>query len=218
MADIAIPPPAAGGFKRVLGKLDMTLFTVCAVLVVDTLAASALIGPSSLTWWLITLVVFFVPYGLMTAELGAAYPGEGGIQQWIQRAFGDRWAGRIAWYYWINVALWMPSAYILFAGMFAQLFWPDMSLWAKIALCVGHGRHRHSQHGYLEMGAQHRRTHQGSHHAADRRGRHRLLAAERIGERDHMGNAYPRLVGRAQLPAYHRLQFPWLRTHVRRRC
>jgi len=136
MADIATPPPTAGGFNRVLGKLDMTLFTVCAVLVVDTLAASALIGPSSLTWWLITLVVFFVPYGLMTAELGAAYPGEGGIQQWIQRAFGDRWAGRIAWYYWINVALWMPSAYILFAGMFAQLFWPDMTLWAKIALCV----------------------------------------------------------------------------------
>lgn len=136
MTDLANSRPSAKGFRRVLGALDMTLFTVCAVLVIDTLAASALIGPSSLTWWLITLVVFFIPYGLMTAELGAAYPGEGGIQKWIQRAFGDRWAGRITWYYWINVALWMPSVYILFAGMFAQLFWPDMSLWSKIALCV----------------------------------------------------------------------------------
>lgn len=31
----------------------------------------------------------------------------------------------------------MPSAYILFAGIFAQLFWPEMGLWTKIALGIG---------------------------------------------------------------------------------
>ncbi len=124
-------------FKRVLGALDMTLFTVCAILVIDTLAASAAIGPSSLGWWLITLLFFFIPYGLMTAELGAAYPQEGGIQGWVRRAYGDTWAARMTWCYWVNVALWMPSAYILFAGMFSQLFWPEMTLWAKIALGIG---------------------------------------------------------------------------------
>src|SRR5690606_12369431 len=91
---------------------------------------------SSLAWWVITFVFFFVPYGLIVAELGAAYPSEGGIQQWIRRAYGDKWAGRTVWYYWVNVALWMPSVYILFAGMFAQLFAPEMSLWVKIALGV----------------------------------------------------------------------------------
>ncbi len=124
------------GFKRVLGLLDMTLFTVCAILVIDTLAASAAIGPSAMSWWLITLVLFFVPYALMTAELGAAYPREGGIQGWIRKAYGDRWAARATWCYWVNVALWMPSVYILFAGMFAQMFWPEMSLGARIAMAV----------------------------------------------------------------------------------
>ena len=56
-------------FKKVMHGLDMTLFTVCAVLVVDTLTASAAIGPSSISWWIITLVLFFVPYGMITAEL-----------------------------------------------------------------------------------------------------------------------------------------------------
>lgn len=130
------PVPQSRGFKRVLNQLDMTLFTVCAILVIDTLAASAKVGVSSLAWWIITFVFFFVPYGLIVAELGAAYPGEGGIQQWIRRAYGDKWAGRTVWYYWVNVALWMPSVYILFAGMFAQLFAPEMSLWVKIALGV----------------------------------------------------------------------------------
>jgi glutamate:GABA antiporter len=127
----------APAFKRVLGLFDITLFTVCAILVVDTLAASAAIGPSSLTWWVITLVLFFIPYGLITAELGAAYPGEGGIQDWIRRAFGDRWAARSMWYYWVNVALWMPSGFILMAGMAAQLFAPEMTLWPKIAIAIG---------------------------------------------------------------------------------
>lgn len=134
-APLATVPPGRG-FKRVLGLLDMSLFTVCAILVIDTLAASAAIGPSALTWWLLTLVLFFIPYALMTAELGAAYPREGGIQGWIRKAYGDRWAARASWLYWINVALWMPSVYILFAGMFAQMFWPEMGLGAKIVMAI----------------------------------------------------------------------------------
>lgn len=124
-------------FKRVMGLVDVTLFTVCAILVIDTLTASAAIGPSSLSWWLITFVLFFIPYGLITAELGAAYPGEGGIQHWIRRAFGDRWAARTTWYYWVNVALWMPSGYILLAGLVAQTAGVEMSLWSKIGIGVG---------------------------------------------------------------------------------
>lgn len=124
------------GFKKVFKQLDLTLFTVCAILVMDTLAPSAAIGPSSISWWLITLVLFFIPYGLITAELGSTYPGEGGLYIWIQRAFGNRWAARSTWLYWINVALWMPSVYILFAGMFSQMFFPDMALWLQILIGV----------------------------------------------------------------------------------
>jgi amino acid transporter len=124
------------GFKKVLKGLDMTLFTVCAILVMDTLAPSAAIGPSSISWWLITLVLFFIPYGLITAELGTMIPEQGGLYVWIKNAFGDKWAARTTWLYWVNVALWMPSVYILFAGMFSQLFFPDMSLWLQIAIGI----------------------------------------------------------------------------------
>ncbi len=123
-------------FKKVLRGLDMTLFTVCAIIVIDTLAASASIGASTISWWIITLVLFFIPYGLVTAELGTTYPEQGGLYVWIKRAFGEKWAARSTWYYWINVALWMPSVYILFAGMFAQMFFPDMSLWLQIAIGI----------------------------------------------------------------------------------
>ncbi len=136
MSEAVIKAKPVKGFKKVMRGLDMTLFTVCAILVIDTLAPSAAIGPSSISWWIITLVLFFIPYGLITAELGTAYPEQGGLYVWIKKAFGEKWAARTTWLYWINVALWMPSVYVLFAGMFAQLFFPDMGLWMQIGIGV----------------------------------------------------------------------------------
>lgn len=127
----------AGGFQKVLRRFDMTLFTVCAILVIDQLPASAAIGAQSIFWWVFTLVFFFVPYGLITAELGSTYPDEGGIYAWVKRAFGPAWGGRAAWLWWINVALWQPSVFILFAGIAATLFFPEMGLWTKIAIAIG---------------------------------------------------------------------------------
>jgi glutamate:GABA antiporter len=130
------PAPRERGLRKVLHSLDMTLFTVCAILIVDQLAASAAIGMQSIFWWLLTLVLFFIPYGLITAELGSSYPQEGGIYAWVRRAFGPLWAGRTAWLWWVNVAFWMPSVYILFSGVLSDLFALDLSMWSKIGIAL----------------------------------------------------------------------------------
>ncbi|OAN10922.1 amino acid permease [Photobacterium jeanii] len=119
-----------------MGVGSLALFSLCAVIVVDTLTASASIGVSAIGWWLVTLIVFVIPYGLITSELGTTYPGDGGIYDWVKKAFGYRWAVRTTWFYWINVGLWMPAVYIMFAGMFAELFFPDLSLFWQIAICI----------------------------------------------------------------------------------
>lgn len=137
MATTAAPVTAKPRFRRVLRRLDMTLFTVCAILIVDQLAASAAIGVQSIFWWVLTLLLFFIPYGLITSELGSAYPEEGGIYAWVRRAYGQRWAGRTAWLWWVNVAFWMPSVYILFAGLLAELVAPNMSLTTKLLVTLG---------------------------------------------------------------------------------
>jgi amino acid transporter len=77
-------------FDRVLGRADLLLFSVCAILTIDSLASAASMGVSWFSWWIITMVVFFLPYGLVTAELGAAWPGEGGIYIWVREAMGSR--------------------------------------------------------------------------------------------------------------------------------
>jgi glutamate:GABA antiporter len=129
-------PPPPHIFKRVLRRMDMLLFTVCAVLIIDQLAASASIGTSAIFWWIFTLICFFIPYGMITAELASKYPEQGGIYAWVKHAFGRRWGARTSWLYWVNVALWMPSVYLLFSGMLAQILGIKIDLWTQIVLAT----------------------------------------------------------------------------------
>ena len=77
---------------KTLGQKDIVLFTVSAILLLDTLAAGATVGASSVFWWLFLGVVFFVPYALICAEMGTTYPEQGGLYAWVRDAFGRRWA------------------------------------------------------------------------------------------------------------------------------
>jgi amino acid transporter len=115
-------------YKKVLGALDTFLFTICALLFVDTVAPMASMGPTAITWFVIMVIIFFIPYGMIVAELGSTYPEQGGIYAWVKHAFGNKWGARTSWLYWVNMALWVPSSFILLAGIFSQLFFPDLSL------------------------------------------------------------------------------------------
>ncbi|MEK7265639.1 MAG: APC family permease, partial [Pseudomonadota bacterium] len=121
---------------KVLGLPDLVLFTVSAILLLDTLAASASIGASSLFWWLFLGAFFLIPIGLITAELATAYPEEGGLYVWIRRGLGRRWAARAVWAYWINTAIWLPSIFILFAGVFVRLSGIDLTLSQQIGVGI----------------------------------------------------------------------------------
>jgi len=93
--------------KKVLGRVDLVLFTACAILGFDTVAASAQAGAQAITWLLISLVIFLVPYGMLTAELGSAFPVEGGPYEWARLAFG-RCAGSVtAILYWLSNPTWI---------------------------------------------------------------------------------------------------------------
>ena len=122
--------------SKTLRQRDMVLFTVSAILLLDTLTAAASVGASSVFWWISLGILFFVPFAMICAEMGCAYPEQGGIYAWIRDAFGGRWASRSTWCYWVNTAVWMPAIYILFAGVFTQMFHPGLSMAWQIAIGV----------------------------------------------------------------------------------
>lgn len=101
--------------------LSAVFATVCIILVGDAVAPTASIGNSQYVWWAIMLLGFFVPYGLISAELGTQYPSEGGMYTWVKKAFGKKWAGRVAWYYWVNFPLWVASLASLVTTILTQI-------------------------------------------------------------------------------------------------
>jgi amino acid transporter len=122
---------------KVFGLFSMILFSVSAILVADTVATSAAIGVQGLTYWILLAIVFFIPYGFVTAELGSAWPDEGGIYVWVREAFGPFWGTMTAWLYWVNVAYWAPSTFVLFAGTLSAVFWGSMSnTWQEIIVLI----------------------------------------------------------------------------------
>jgi amino acid transporter len=112
------------------------LFSVSAILVADTVGASAAIGVQGLTFWIALAALFFVPYGLVTAELGSSWPGEGGIYVWVREAFGGFAGTMTSWLYWVNVAYWMPSVFVLFTGTLVAVYAPGLSTFWQATIVI----------------------------------------------------------------------------------
>lgn len=104
----------ANGKNKKFRMMDVILTVICVVFVAEAAAPAAEIGNSQFFWWILLIIAFLLPYGLISAELGTTYQGVGGIYDWVKRAFGDKWGTRVSWYYWVNFPLWMASLAVMF--------------------------------------------------------------------------------------------------------
>jgi amino acid transporter len=93
--------------KKHFGRFDMLFFLICTLVGVDTLGAVASSGPEGFTWLLVLAVFFFVPYALLTAELGSAFTDEGGSYVWTKLAWGRFVAAINSVLYWLSNPVWM---------------------------------------------------------------------------------------------------------------
>lgn len=120
--------------KKGFHLFDAVLMSVVVIMVVESVAPAAAIGPSQFFWWIFLLIFFFLPYGLISSELGTAYTGDGGLYDWVKEAFGVRWGGRLAWLYWINYPIWMSSLAVLFSQVIGTLLHTNMNIWVSMII------------------------------------------------------------------------------------
>lgn len=124
--------------KKGLSQFDMLCSLITAIFFVDTIASVATMGVAAITWTIIVAAIFFFPGSLTVAELGAAYPDNGGFYSWIKRAFGELWGARISWIYWSCNAIWISSVATLVVNVFCQVFYIEMAPIVKtlLNLCI----------------------------------------------------------------------------------
>lgn len=107
---------------------DMIFITIAAIVGLDTLGAVSSNGGQALTWLLISAVTFFLPYGLLIAELGTTFPQEGGVYEWCKMAGGRYFAALGSMLYWISNPLWIGGTLSISAiGAIALFFFGDIN-------------------------------------------------------------------------------------------
>lgn len=120
--------------RREFRGFDVFFLLVCTLVGLDTIGSVAAQGPEALTWMAILAVVFLLPYGLLTAELGAAFPVQGGPYAWTRLAFGRLTAGLNQVLYWISNPVWVGGSLCIIAMTTWQEFIsPLPGVWSYVA-------------------------------------------------------------------------------------
>ena len=93
--------------QRHFGRFDILFFLICTIVGVDTIASVASSGGEAFTWMIALAVIFFVPQAMLFAELGSAFPQEGGPYYWTRLAFGRLVGAVNNFLYWITNPVWI---------------------------------------------------------------------------------------------------------------
>jgi amino acid transporter len=107
------------------------------VVTIDTIGAVASNGAEGFTWLIFLGIFFFLPYALSIAELGSAFPQEGGPYVWTRLAFGRPLAAVNSVIYWISNPLWVGgSLTIVSFAAIETFFGPVGSGWKYVYAVV----------------------------------------------------------------------------------
>lgn len=120
--------------KKKLSFWTVIATVICVVFVCEAAAPAAAIGNQQFFWWIFLILTFLLPYGLVVAELGTTYDGEGGIYDWVREGLGDAWGARISYYYWINYPFWIASLATMFPDILGMVFGVEFDLVVKLVI------------------------------------------------------------------------------------
>ena len=109
--------------KKSLFRFDMIFFTVCAIVALDTIGQSSSYGAQAILWLIVSGVTFLIPYGLITAELGAAFPTEGATYDWVRLAYGHFAGAVVSVLYWLSNPIWLGGTLTATAIAASDALW-----------------------------------------------------------------------------------------------
>ena len=111
--------------KKHFSRFDIYFFLICTIVGVDTLGQVAQNGAQGFLWLIFLCVLFFIPYGFLVAELGSAFPEEGGAYVWTRLAWGRFVAGVNSVFYWFSNPVWIGATLSLLAIAAIQHYFFD---------------------------------------------------------------------------------------------
>lgn len=110
-----------------LGILALAMINVASIVSARNLPVMAEYGWAMLVLFALSVLVFLVPISMAAAELGTAWPREGGVYAWVKQAFGGRTGFLAVWCDYAENIAWFPTVLSFIAASLAYAIDPRLA-------------------------------------------------------------------------------------------
>src|SRR5947208_13426040 len=122
--------------KKPLGLRDLVLTQILFVVGSSWVGAAAKLGQAHLFFWLLSILLFYIPQAAVVIYLSNRMPLEGGIYQWTKLGFNEFAGFIVAWNLWL-----LSITVIALGGMFtttniSYALGPDFAWMPNSKWCV----------------------------------------------------------------------------------
>ncbi|MEL7431319.1 MAG: APC family permease [Chlamydiota bacterium] len=121
--------------NRPLSVVTLTMINIAAICNIKNFPLSALYGLSSIFFYALAAIIYFIPIALVSAELSTAWPSRG-IYTWIREALGGKMGFLVVWLQWVENIIWYPTILSFIAATIAYAFDPSYAENKLYVLCV----------------------------------------------------------------------------------
>ncbi|HEX2453462.1 MAG TPA: APC family permease [Vicinamibacterales bacterium] len=91
------------GLKKELGVRDLALTQILFIVGLTWIGVAGKLGPSHVVFWVLALVLFYLPSAAVVIYLNRLMPLEGGLYQWAKLGFNQTVGFMLAWNLWLYV-------------------------------------------------------------------------------------------------------------------
>ena len=122
--------------KRTLRIFTLAMINVAAICSIKNWPLTAEYGFSSLFFFMVSALLFFIPVSLVSAELATGWPERGGAFVWVKEAMGHKLGFLAVWLQWANNVIWYPTILSFIAAAIAYSFNPELAHNPVYMVCV----------------------------------------------------------------------------------
>src|SRR4029078_5152187 len=95
----------SAAFKKELGLRDLVLTQILFIVGRSWVGAASKLGSTHVIFWLLAILLFYLPSSVVVIYLNRLMPLEGGLYQWAKLGFNELIGFMVAWNLWLFVIL-----------------------------------------------------------------------------------------------------------------
>lgn len=123
--------------SKQLGLRDLVFAQILGIVGLSWVGIAAKLGPSHVVYWLLAVVLFYIPTGIVVIYLSRLMPIEGGLYQWAKFAFNDFMGFFVAWSLWGGIIVLTSGVGLMTATNLAYALGPRAARMAGNKAFIG---------------------------------------------------------------------------------